>query len=67
MPQEPPVREEEKDIDILFYGWVGKRTRRDSTLRLLQGPHHNLSIHVISTYVYRCATLVAAAGPLHGF
>lgn len=57
------MREQEKDIDILFYGYVGSRTRRDSMLRLLQGENYNISIEIVNMYVYRCASKLAASAP----
>jgi hypothetical protein len=46
------VTEDEKDIDVLFYGWVVNGTRRQIMLDELQH-ERNVSIHVSNFKVYR--------------
>lgn len=50
--QDPPVTEAEKDIDILFYGWIVQGSRRNKMLDELRF-ERNVSIHVSNMDAYR--------------
>ena len=55
--QDPPVTEDEKDIDILFYGWIVPGSRRNELLDKLRF-ERNVSIHVSNMDVYKCALYI---------
>ncbi|CAL8471410.1 g10952 [Coccomyxa elongata] len=51
-PLDPPITEGEKNIDVLFYGWIVDGSRRNKMLDELRF-ERNVSIHVSNMDAYR--------------